>query len=669
MIDEPESKKTKKAVIVRTSSEDITELNVSSSSQESLEVSSTTESSFSANNIAHLSFESNAGSDGETITTESTGSLENNTFTGRKKYTKHIWTVDKVCNSLEEATAYLNEKNFARYKVDTNLTKGVKIHFRCKSIPKNQKVWCSRKFEISCPNDSTDFIVSHNNVEHDHEKIGTSKRMSGNMINFLISLFEKKTTDYDSIILHIAAARKENKDFGNENDPTKTQVSYQLRKFRGSEAKVMVSVGDLMEWCENNSQLPENVNDAFVISSSCSKLNEERHFQFVVSTPYLLNYFKLLDKICIDSTYKLNWHGFPLTILGTVDREKKFHPIAYACTTNETTEDYAFIFDSVKAAMKKYFDCEFQPSTIIADGADAIRNAFYKSFKSAKLDVMCFAHVLRNITKRPFQSQNNKNLIIDDIKNIQLASDKQTFKMMTKKFCEKWSELENEFVTYFKKQWLGKHCNWYEGAAIYTPSTNNAQEGYNGAIKKKITMRRRLPIKEFLGSMKKMPSERSHELHDGVRKFALEPAITKKLMQKAILFEETCKAFKAKKSADDSEGVSTYVVPSSKCSEENAKMSYYKEILSRNWKSFDEFIQYGFQLFWIIRIKKTGDWKIESSCSCPVFGKEYICKHILALAYREKLVEFPIIANPTLLTRKTIKKGRPKNTTKALVID
>lgn len=283
---------------------------------------------------------------------------------------------------------------------------------------------------------------------------------------------------------------------------------------------------------------------------------------------------------------------------------------------------------------------------------------------------MCFAHVLRNVMKRSFKSENNKNLIIDDIKNIQLAFDKQIFKMMTKKFCEKWIELENEFVTYFKKQWLGRHCNWYEGAAIYTPSTNNAQEGYNGAIKKKVTLRRRLPIKEFLGSMKQMASERSQQLHDGVRKFALEPAITKKLMQSAVMLEQKpCKAFKAKKSADDMEGVSTYVVPSSKCSEENAKMSYYKEILSRDWKSFDEFIQHGFQLFWIIRIKRTENWKTESSCSCPVFGKEYICKHILALSYREKLVEVPNIANPTLLTKKNIRKGRPKNSTKALIID
>lgn len=136
--------------------------------------------------------------------------------------------------------------------------------------------------------------------------------------------------------------------------------------------------------------------------------------------------------------------------MGTVDRAKKFHPIAYACTTNETTNDYAFVFDSVKATAQKYFSFDFKPSTMIAEGSEAIRNAFYKSFESAKLDVMCFAHVLRNIRKRKFVSQNSRSLIIDDIRKIQLAADKQTFEMITNKFCLKWSPFEADFITYFR---------------------------------------------------------------------------------------------------------------------------------------------------------------------------------------------------------------------------
>lgn len=210
-----------------------------------------------------------------------------------------------------------------------------------------------------------------------------------------------------------------------------------------------------------------------------------RHIYTVFSTLYLLNLFKSVEKVCIDSTYKLNWNEFLLTILGTIDRNKKFHPVAFACTTNETVDDYAFVFDAVKKKIKECFSTNFEPSILISDAADAIRNGFYRIFPNATVDIMCFAHVLRNVDKRKFNSKNNKKIIMDDIRKLQQAPDKSTFSFMSKLFCEEWTPVEAEFVEYFKTQWLGVHCNWFEGAAMYAPSTNNAQESVNGVIKKK----------------------------------------------------------------------------------------------------------------------------------------------------------------------------------------
>lgn len=293
---------------------------------------------------------------------------------------------------------------------------------------------------------------------------------------------------------------------------------------------------------------------------------------------------------------------------------------------------------------------DFAPTTNVADGADAIRNAFYGSFQSAKKDIMCFAHVLRNVLKRKFTNQNNKNLIIEDIQKMQLAPDKKTFKQMTKLFLDKWKNIEADFAEYFKKQWLGVHCNWYEGAANYTPSTNNALEGYNSVIKRKVTLRRRLPLLEFLGSMKQMAAEKSNDLYKQLKIVASEPSLDKKLLQNAALLEQSSfKAFKAKRCAED---LNTYLLPSSSCAAENANEAHWKEIEKRNWKSFDEFIQYGYQKFWVVKLDTTDKWKIKSSCTCPVFGKQYICKHIVALAFRGKIAECPESINPTTLTEK-----------------
>lgn len=147
---------------------------------------------------------------------------------------------------------------------------------------------------------------------------------------------------------------------------------------------------------------------------------------------------------------------------------------------------HKFIFESIKNTIKTHFDEEFEPEILIADGADAI-NAFHESFASAKLDIMCFAHVIRNCYKRSFTSKNNKHLIIDDIRKMQLAPNQTTFKMMSGLFLEKWKRVEPDFVKYMKKEWLGVHSNWFEGSAYYTPSHNNGQESHNAVIKRKVT--------------------------------------------------------------------------------------------------------------------------------------------------------------------------------------
>lgn len=183
-----------------------------------------------------------------------------------------------------------------------------------------------------------------------------------------------------------------------------------------------------------------------------------------------------------------------------------------------------------------------KPKKLIADGADAIRNGFYKEYEdTAELDIMCFAHVLRNVRKRPFASKTNKPLIIDDIKKMQLAPNRNIFDMMSKLFLDKWVCIEPNFVAYFKMQWLGVHSNWFEGAADYTPSTNNAVESHNATIKRKVTFRRRLPLKEFLIAMKTMTSDVSKQFSEGKRSIEVEPNISRDTMMKAA--EMNCNGF------------------------------------------------------------------------------------------------------------------------------
>lgn len=245
---------------------------------------------------------------------------------------------------------------------------------------------------------------------------------------------------------------------------------------------------------------------------------------------------------------------------------------------------------------------------------------------------------------------------------MQLAPNRKAFDCMAELFCTKWRPLEEYFVEYFKTQWLGVHSNWFEGAAVYTPSTNNALESHNAVIKRKITFRKRLPLDKFLLTMKEMTQDVSKQFSDGVRIIAEEPCISKETWTKAATMNvQKFKAFKAKKTSDDK---TTYVVPSSKCDLHNANEIYFKSLVRREWQSFDEYINFGFQQFWKVNLAMT-NWDVSSSCTCPSFLKQHMCKHIIALAVRDNGIEIPELANPVLLAKRR-GAGRIANATRAL---
>lgn len=579
----------------------------------------------------------------------------------KKKRNKFVWVTEATYDDLEEAIEHINEKGFVLHN-DSSLKCGQKFHFRCKTVPKAKRPWCDKQYSLFLPSDSVQCIVQHTNLPHNcHELMkNVKKRLSDEMKEYIKTLFEKGTQQCQSVLNHISA-EKENGKFPNDELPRKRQIEYLLGEFKNEKVKPLFKLGDLIDWCNSNSVFPNKDDSVFVLAHECSALGDKMKFRFVLSTPELLNKAIQLETLCIDATYKLNWHGFPLIVLGTVDRTKRFHPLAYACVTNETTSDYEFVFESFRNAVEQYYEVKFEPKILIADGADAIRNAFYNTFPSAELDVMCFAHVIRNIRKRPFANKLNKQLILDDIRKAQLAPNRNAFVMMTQLICKKWSESEPEVVEYFKKEWLGTHCNWFEGAANYTPSTNNALESHNAVIKRTVTLRRRLPLNQFLNCMCTLLADISRQFISGERSIELEPAVKKNLLQEAALLEQNrFKAFKAKASTP------TYIVPSSTCPPELAKVSYYTALTAKSWESFDTFICHGYQLFWIVEISPTA-WKTESRCTCPAFFKQNICKHIVALAMRENILKYNDSFNPTLISAVHKKSGRPKNAVKALI--
>lgn len=601
--------------------------------------------------------------DADELNTEAEIDLNNDNIENSLKIrNKFKWSTFKKFDELDDAFDFLEEEGFVCYD-DSDLKMGQKFYFRCKKTPKAVKPYCACRYVLFLPAGDNDIILQHNGLEHDHKQLMADKKklLSDEMINYIDELFEKGVTQFKQITKFIDDQRIKHCEFIDEPNPTARQVEYRLKLFRNRDVKPMINVGDVMQWCEENSTYPANDTDPFVLGYECSSLNEPLSFRFCVTTPLLLQFFIGLTTIAIDATYKLNWNGFPLIVLGTIDRQKKFHPLLYACTSRETTCDYSFVFETLRNGIEVLFGQKFLPEILIADGADAIRNAYYQSFDTAKKDIMCFAHVLRNIKKRKFSSKATKSLIIDDIRAMQSAASRPIFNMLSKLFCTKWRQNEPDFVKYFEKQWLGAHSNWFEGAAQFTPSTNNGVESHNAAIKRKITLRRRLPFNQFVCSMKTLVNEISMQFNNGERMISTEPKVSKKMRtEAAAMCQNHFKSFKAKSSIEDQ---LVFMVPSTKCDETIANEKHYRSLVKRNWESFDEYIVHGHHKFYIVQLC-VNTWT-ESNCTCVSFFKQNVCKHIIAIGMQRKLIVNIDTANPTLLgKRKT--GGRAPNATHAL---
>lgn len=161
-----------------------------------------------------------------------------------------------------------------------------------------------------------------------------------------------------------------------------------------------------------------------------------------------------------------------------------------------------------------------------------------------------------------------------------------------------------------------------------------------------------------------MTSEISKQFTSGQRFIALEPDIPRDVvMRAAILENDGFTTFKATKKS----GTVVEVLPAAKCPKENSNHKYYQSMQNRKWASFDEYMTHGYQMFWIVQFSKD-NWKIESQCTCPVYFKHRMCKHILAIAMRDRHMECPQNANPVPLASKR-RAGRPKNASGALMRD
>lgn len=392
-------------------------------------------------------------------------------------------------------------------------------------------------------------------------------------------------------------------------------------------------------------------------------------FRIFFTTKRLLAHIVDSKNVNSDGTYKCIWQGYPVLLVGCTDMQKVFYPTGLGITTQECEDDFAFLFNSLKLGVEKVSEKEFLPKVLIADSAAAISNAFSQIFQYETIRVNCWAHCIRAYEKKLclIEDNNLKLSIGKDIEQLQLAKSNKEFEKASELWLKKWSnESCRKFVEYFTMEWLTKSSGWYEGIAPLNPSTNNGLEATNKWIKDENTLRERLPVSQFLKCAEEIVSNWSQERNPAscnFKNFSLTPSLNLPLMTNGYHFMKQNRVILLRKSGNtifyyvNSTGFESV---SDKCI--NSYVSYHKRF---NWATFNQYVKCVSSL-WCITFDEE-NWR-NSSCTCPYYLKNFLCKHVVGIAMRLKFCDIPTYVKNIQLGQKR-KRGRPSKVKASLIFE
>lgn len=178
--------------------------------------------------------------------------------------------------------------------------------------------------------------------------------------------------------------------------PSMKQLNNYLAVLRKKKCgSAVISLGELESWLMTNSEIPSDDHQVFVAAHEISKDDSNPSFRFLISTKYLIGLSRHCQVIHADATYKLIWQGFPVLIVGTTDRDKHFHCFGLAVTATEQTNDFVFLFRTLKNTVLSLYSYDLTCKVLVCDAAKSIQNAFVQVFGDDAIIRMCWAHAKR----------------------------------------------------------------------------------------------------------------------------------------------------------------------------------------------------------------------------------------------------------------------------------
>ncbi|CAF1299183.1 unnamed protein product, partial [Rotaria magnacalcarata] len=289
----------------------------------------------------------------------------------RVKKRQRNWVEKMVFINTEEAEEAGIKEDQWRYHYTNTTAAGEKKVFRCNKVKALGKQ-CDAGIYLLFESTNDNVVLFRSTSNHTHDNIGEKpSRIPTEVKTIIQDLFELKLKPKAIIeVLHERGI----------TPPSIHQLNNFLRTIKSTKlGPTSISLGEIEQWCLESSQsIPESDDAPFVASYQIIYDDDDNEHEDDDDGFYKLPRYQ--KKIHADATYKLIWQGFPVLIVGTTDLDRHFHLFGMAICSNETTQDFRFIFRALQEGMKKLNLEEIDPDSLIADGADAIRNAFQDVF-------------------------------------------------------------------------------------------------------------------------------------------------------------------------------------------------------------------------------------------------------------------------------------------------
>lgn len=550
---------------------------------------------------------------------------------------EYIW--ENTFENRKKALAFVANENCWGIRRTTETLEGVKKYFRCNKV-KARGEQCIASIYLLFDATSARVLLFRCKDKHNCELINNKAHI-------------KLTTELQEAIESLCAQRKKPRKILQsltqlgKPTPNLNQINDVMAQWKQRSQTISISTisrSMLRKFLNEHTNVPLQDDELYAQYDACT---DATYFRFFITSKSLIQNACCVDIFQADSTHKLLWQGLLVIVVGTTDANKQFCPIGICMCTDEQQSDYEFLFKSIKKCATELIGCEVSPLILVCDTSKAIINAFRAVYGADLKIIMCSAHMLSGVYKKLNLVKNNhiREPIIADIKFLQRIATETDFKNALNLFLKKWSD-QVDFLLYFKQEWIDEHPNWYKGASPRTPSTNNALEATKKKLKDEFTFRQSLSLSEFISMMKNIIGQYSR-LCSTHRKLIENPSITDNMW--TATYHWTCQQSLVLPTISID---GQLIVP--------IKSSQYDEnvpSLDTHCDNFDDFkIRYDNK--WFVTLYHPETKWIKSLCTCPIFLKEYICKHVVGIAVRMKELQIPEDFVSVPIERKR-KPGRP----------